>query len=189
MTYEEYLASPEEMARYDILNGWKVYRLYGEQQLANPTRQHQQVQGNLYLALRLFAQTARAGQVIMSPCDVQVGANPLRVRQPDLLFISNERLNLNPPATNPSPLNPGPELIIEIVSPSDKPGVLTAKLADYFAAGVREAWLVRAENQTVELVRFTNDEIETVAIYSSGETIASLAFPGLTVTVDTVFAE
>ena len=34
MTYEEYMAGPEEMARYDIIDGWKVYRLYGVKQTA-----------------------------------------------------------------------------------------------------------------------------------------------------------
>ena len=30
MTYEEYVSGLEEMARYDIIDGWKVYRRYGE---------------------------------------------------------------------------------------------------------------------------------------------------------------
>ena len=25
MTYEEYMSGPEEMARYDIIDGWKIY--------------------------------------------------------------------------------------------------------------------------------------------------------------------
>jgi len=48
MTYEEYISGPEEMARYDIIDGWKVYRLCGDKQLPNPTREYQQIQGNLY---------------------------------------------------------------------------------------------------------------------------------------------
>ena len=47
MTYDEYLATPEEMARYDILDGWKVYRLYGEEQLTNPTIRHQKIERNI----------------------------------------------------------------------------------------------------------------------------------------------
>ena len=45
MTYEEYLRSPEERARYDILEGYKVYRRYGKEEMASPTRQHQNIQG------------------------------------------------------------------------------------------------------------------------------------------------
>ena len=47
MTYEEYISSPEEMARYDILIGWKVYRLYGDNLVPSPTRRHQRILGRL----------------------------------------------------------------------------------------------------------------------------------------------
>ncbi len=63
MTYEEYLASPEEMRRYDILDGWKVYRLYGAKQLPNPTVEHQEIQGNLYVPFRNFARSTRLGSL------------------------------------------------------------------------------------------------------------------------------
>jgi Uma2 family endonuclease len=189
MTYEEYLASPEEMARYDILDGWKVYRLYGEQQLPNPTRRHQRIQGNLYVPLRRYEQQTGRGQVIQPPCDVRITRRPLRNRQPGLLFISVERLARNPPLDDPAPLAPAPELVIEIVSPSDRPAVLAAKIADYRSVNVQEVWVVRAEAQTVEVVRLTLDEIETVATYGRGQTVASRAFSNIRVPVDEIFAE
>ena len=92
MTYEEYMAGPEEMARYDIIDGWKVYRPYGVKQLTNPTRQHQRISGRLLRHFQDFEAQASRGQVIGAPCDVQITNRPLRNRQPDLLFISNERL-------------------------------------------------------------------------------------------------
>jgi len=189
MTYEEYLASPEEMARYDILDGWKVYRLYGEQQLPNPTRRHQRIQGKLYVSLRRYEQQTERGQVIQPPCDVRITRRPLRNRQPDLLFISTERLAQNPPLDDPAPLSPAPELVVEIVSPSDRPAVLAAKIADYRGVNVREVWVVRVEAQTVEVVRLTLDEIETVATYGRGQTAVSLAFLDLRIPVDEIFAE
>ena len=189
MTYEEYLASPEEMARYDILDGWKVYRLYGEQKLPNPTRLHQRTQGSLFRAFYAYEAQARNGQVIQPPCDVLVETMPrLRSRQPDMLFISNERLAQNPSQTDPAPLSPAPELVVEILSPSDKPAVLAAKIADYHAVDVREVWVVRTEENTVEVVRLSVDEIETVGTYSTGDTAASLAFPGLAVNVELLFS-
>lgn len=187
MTYEEYMDGPEEMARYDIIDGWKVYRLYGGKQLPNPTREHQEIQGNLYVALRAYANASRRGKVILAPCDVQITLRPFRKRQPDLLFISNERLADNPPSDDPAPLSPAPEFVIEIVSPSDKPAVLAAKIADYRAVDVREVWVLRAETQTIEVVRLSIDEIATVAEYGRGQNVVSLAFRDLSVALDDVF--
>jgi Uma2 family endonuclease len=177
------------MARYDILDGWKVYRLYGEQQLPNPTRNHQRILRKIARAMEDFETRTHAGQVIIAPCDVVVARRPLRSRQPDLLFISNERLAENPPSDSPAPLDPAPELVVEIVSPSDRPAVLAAKIADYRGVNVQEVWVVRAEAQTVEVVRLTLDEIETVATYGPGQAVTSLAFSNLRVPLDAIFAE
>ena len=188
MTYEEYMASPEEMRRYDIVGGWKIYRKYGESQLPNPTRVHQRMEGNIYVAMRAFETATEAGQALTAPVDVLITRSPrLKIRQPDVLFIGSERLAANPPATDPAPLSPAPELVVEIVSPSDRPSVLAAKIADYRSVDVREVWVVRSQNTTVELVRLSEDEIETIAIYERGQNVVSLVFPGLAVAVDAIF--
>ena len=189
MTYEEYLASPEEMSRLDIVDGWKVYRLYGEKQLANPTRDHQDFQGNVYVAFRSYASATRQAKAFQAPCDVRITVRPLRKRQPDVLLISKRRLDQNPPSSNPAPLSPAPELVVEVVSPSDKPSVLSAKIADYRAVGVHEVWIVRSGAQTVEVLRLTVDEIESVGTYEMGQTFASLSFDGLSMTVSDVFLQ
>ncbi len=187
MTYEEYLVSPEEMSRLDIVDGWKVYRLYGEKQLANPTRDHQDFQGNIYVAFRSYASATKQAKAIQAPCDVRITLRPLRKRQPDVLLISKARLAQNPPSSNPAPLAPAPELVVEIVSPSDKPSVLAAKIADYRAVGVQEAWVVRSGLQTVEVLRLTVDEIESVRTYSLEEAVSSFSFGGLAMAVRDVF--
>jgi Uma2 family endonuclease len=79
--------------------------------------------------------------------------------------------------------------VVEIVSPSDRPAVLAAKIADYRGVNVQEVWVVRAEAQTVEVVRLTLDEIETVATYGQGQAVTSLAFSNLRVPLDAIFAE
>ena len=186
MTYEEYISGPEEMARYDILDGWKVYRLYGDKLLPSPTRQHQNIALNLAEAFRSFQRASREGQVVIAPCDVEVTYQPLRSRQPDLLFISRERLAQNAPSDEYAPLSPAPELVVEIVSPSDTASVLAAKMADYLAVKVRELWLVRSEPQRVEVLTLADN---TSHVFGRGEVAASREFAGLTVPVDAIFDE
>ena len=189
MTYEEYMATPEEMARYDIIGGIKKYRLYGEKLLPSPTRTHQRIQGRLFLPFHAYEAASNAGQVVLPPCDVLITrTSRLRTRQPDMLFISTERLEANPSPDTAEPLSPAPELIVEILSPSDTPGVLAAKLADYRAVGVQEAWVLRTGPQTVDVVVLSDDAIETVAVYESGQTAQSVVFPGLSAVVAEIFA-
>ena len=189
MTYEEYLESPPEMTRLDIVDGWKEYRRYGEKQLTSPTRDHQDIQGNLYTAFRTYALTTKQAKAIQAPCDVRITTRPLRKRQPDVLLISRERLAQNPPSNNPAPLSPAPELVVEIVSPSDRPSVLAAKVADYRAVDVREVWIVRDGPQTVELLRLTVEEIESVGTYRLDEVVTSFSFIGLAMPVQDIFFE
>jgi len=187
MTYEEYLASPEEMARYDILDGWKVYRLYGEQQLPNPTIRHQEIVGNVLSALRAYAREQQRGLAVVAPCDVRIQKRPARTRQPDVLFISRARFG-DRSLDTAAPLEPAPELVVEVLSPSDTPAVLAAKLADYQAVNVQEAWVVRAGTQSVDIVRLTAEGTQIVATYVIGEMLQSEALPQLSVSVTDIFA-
>jgi Uma2 family endonuclease len=187
MTYEEYLTSPEEMARYDILDGWKVYRLYGEEQLTNPTIRHQRVQRRIARVFEDYEETSGIGLSVEAPCDVQISRFPLRNRQPDVLFISKERFGERT-LDDPKPLSPAPELVVEVISPSDKPSVLAAKVADYRSVEVQEVWVVRSQEQSIEVLRLSVDEIESIGIHQRGQIVQSFAFAGLTVAVDDIFA-
>ncbi len=186
MTYEEYLASPEEMARYDILDGWKVYRLYGDNLVPSPTRRHQRILGRLLRYLQDYEAQTNRGEAIAAPCDVEITYQPLRCRQPDLLFISQERLEQNAPSDEYDPLAPAPELIVEIVSASDTASVLGAKMSDYQSVQVQEVWIVRPDAQTVEVLALADGSGN---IFGNGMTAASVIFDGLTVSVDTIFQE
>ena len=189
MTYEEYLASPTDSSRYDILGGWKIYRLYGEKQLASPTTRHQDIVLNVAEQFRAHERRTRTAKTIVAPRDVMVTLQPIHTRQPDVMLISRERLSRNAPDDDPAPLAPAPELVVEIVSPSDRPSVLDAKIADYRAVGTQEVWIVRSGPRTVEVKWLTQEEIATLATYASGESVESRAFPGLNIPVDAVFEE
>jgi Uma2 family endonuclease len=180
LTYEQYMAEPEIRKRYDIIDGVRIF-------MTNPSIGHQETQGNIYSAFRAWRQANQAARVIMAPCDVLIRRSPLRTRQPDVLIISHERLG-GRDLEDPSPLEPAPELVVEILSPSDTRTTLKGKLADYQTVGVQQCWIVNRKLQTVEVVRLTPDESAIGATYSLGETAQSLVFPGLTLAVAEVFA-
>ena len=182
LTYEDYLSEGEINLRYEILDGERFF-------MANPTRRHQIYLRRIARPMEDYAEASGRGQAIVAPCDVLITRAPLRTRQPDVLFISRERLAQNPPVDNPAPLDPAPELVVEIVSPSDTPAVLSEKLADYGSVDVRECWVVRHALQTIEVMRLTRERAESVAIYNLGSMVQSVVFPALSVSTLAVFAE
>ncbi len=180
LTYAQYMAEGEINQRYDILDGVRL--------VTNPTRRHQRILQNFLRAFGEFETTGGRGQVVAAPCDVLISRQPLRTRQPDALFISPARLAHNPPDGDPAPLSPAPELVVEIVSPSDTRAVLAAKLADYQRVEVQECWVAYPGTETVEVLLLTQTQLTLAAVYSAGQTVHSVVFPGLTAAVDALFA-
>jgi Uma2 family endonuclease len=181
LTYEDYMAEEEINRRYDILDGARIY-------MTNPTRNHQRILRNIANGMEVYKNSTHRGEVIIAACDVLITRVPLRTRQPDVLFMSNERLALNPPPDNPAPLDPAPELVVEILSPSDTRGVLAGKLRDYASVGVQECWVVSPSLRTVEVLLCDGQTWQTAATYDAGESVVSVTFAGLTVSVDSIFA-
>jgi len=182
LTYEDYMCSPEEMRRYEILDGEKTY-------MTNPTIRHQRLQKILCRLLDSWQiRSGNQGELLMAPVDVLIRRNPLRTRQPDLLYISQPRLQ-DRADDDPSPLEPSPELVIEILSPSDTVRVLAGKLADYRSVGVKECWVVNTRSQTLEVLRLTQDGDESVGVFSVGQTAQSGIFQDLSVEVSAIFGQ
>ena len=91
------------------------------------------------------------GVVLSNDSGFVLARRPDTVRGPDVAFISHERLAA---VDDPVGAFPGaPDLAVEILSPSNTPALLHAKVADYLAAGTRLVWLVDPERETVTVHR------------------------------------
>ena len=107
LTYEQYLKTPEIKARYDIVDGVMIMA-------PAPTLNHQKVLGRLFARLDPFVGERQLGEVFFAPVDVLVRREPLRTRQPDLLFVSNERAGILGDIVEGAP-----DLVVEVLSPSN----------------------------------------------------------------------
>ena len=179
LTYEDYMAEGEINRRYDIIDGIRVF-------MTQPADGHQDIVLNIAELLRAYQRRAKTGKTMISPCDVFITGDPLRTRQPDVLFASRERY-VGRTSDDASPWSPAPELVVEVLSPSDKRSVRLAKIADYCTVDVKECWLVGPIAETVEVLRLTPEGPMRAAIYASGETLQSLTFPDLTLALDDIF--
>ena len=169
LTYEAYMAEDEMNLRYDIIDGERIY-------IAGTTDDHQDYAFNIAVPFREFGKRTGAGKGRMAPRDILIRRSPLRTRQPDVYFISAERIALNPAPNDPAPLTAAPELVVEIISDSETKKRFGAKIADYCVIGVEECWKVRQDTRTVEVLRLSASGYESVRIYGAGETVESIAF-------------
>ncbi len=175
LTYADYLNEPETMERFDIIDGEVVMS-------ARPTRHHQIAMGNIYRPVHQFVCGRGLGEVLFAPLDVLAQRSPLRVRQPDILFVSKERAGILC-----DHIYGGPDLAVEILSPSNRGGYLQSKLADYARIDVRECWLVCWIARTVEVLRLEGGEWRRAYIRGSGDVLESAVLPGLDLAVDRIF--
>ena len=178
LSYEDYLKEGETNWHYDIIDGVRF-------DMASPTAYHQRIAQKITRFLEDYEATG-AGLTFAAPCDVQITLFPLRTRQPDVMFVSNERLG-DRPLSAPPPLDAVPELVVEVISDSDREHVLSAKIADFYAIGVDECWIVRPEDKTVEVLLAAQNGWQQAAIYGESETAVSLALPGLAISVADIF--
>jgi Uma2 family endonuclease len=81
-----------------------------------------------------------------------------------------------------------PDLVVEVLSPSDTRRLVDSKLKDYRKIGVRECWLVSSEARTVEVLRLSAKKVETVRIYGAGDTLQSETLAGFTLSVQDIFS-
>jgi Uma2 family endonuclease len=184
LTYEEYMeefrTQPPTPQPCEILDGVRNMP-------PSPRPMHQIVIHNLDL---LFTDLRRAGvpiRILPSPMDVLIRRAPLRVRQPDLLVFSAERYTANRVPDMPGPITVAPELVVEVLSPSETRRSLEGKIADFEPIGVDECWIVDIESETVEVLPLSQSEAEAPAVYSRGQAAQSVVFPDVAVNVGDMF--
>src|SRR5262245_16624608 len=176
ITFEKYLALPETMQRYELINGEMIMS-------PAPTARHQTVLGNFYRALFNHVSRRRLGAVLFAPLDVVVQRKPkLRTRQPDLIYVSAARQHILS-----NQIEGGPDLVVEILSPGDTRRQLSAKLRDYCKIGVRECWLVSLEAETIEVLQLSTKTIKRLGLYGVGDVLRSRALPGLELQTNKLF--
>lgn len=175
LTYEEYLKTPEIKARYDIVDGVMTMA-------PGPTIAHQRILLHLAILMHQFVSGQHLGEVLFAPVDIIVRREPLRTRQPDLLFVSNEHVSILG-----DQVEGAPDLVAEILSPSNTRSDLEAKLADYAALGVLECWLVSPEARSVEVLELTEGSWARLGICGLGEQVQSQVLPELDLGVAQLF--
>ncbi len=109
-------------------------------------RSHAHVAANLSMTLNQFVRQHKLGEVLVGKIGIFIQRGPDRVRAADIAFVSTERLAQT---TESGYLKTAPDLVVEIISPSDRWQDVRDKLEDYFTIGVQQVWIVEPDNRDV----------------------------------------
>ena len=132
--------------------------------------------------LREHVQKRRLGVVVAGDAGFILARKPDTLRGPDVAFVARARID---------DLDDGfrafagaPDLAVEIVTPSNSPEDVRAKVADYLAAGTRRVWVVNIEVRSVTVY----EALLSPRLLREGDVLdAGDVVPGFSVRVGDIF--
>ena len=148
-----------------------------------PTGRHGEIAALMSAELVVFARARALGRVTTSDAGVLLERDPDTVREPDVAFFSAAKL---PPGVRVAGYSEvAPDLVVEIVSPSDSRREVHDKAHMWLSHGVRLVWVVHPETRTVDVYRADGD----AATLSETDALDGLdVLPGFTCDVSAVFS-
>ena len=116
-----------------------------------PGFRHGRVAARVAELLATHVRRHRLGVVIGNDSGFILSRAPDTVRGPDVSFVSRARFERVGDVTRAFP--GAPDLAVEVLSPSNTPAGVRAKVADYLAAGTHCVWVIDTEAETVTTYR------------------------------------
>ena len=173
-TVADYRAMPEGPPYFQLVEGELIMA-------PSPGSFHQDIALNIAFLLRQHVSVHRLGKVCIAPLDVYL--SDTTVLQPDVFFLSTKNLGL----MQADGVHGAPDLVVEIVSPSNGPLEKKRKRPLYARHGVREEWLIEPELEQIHRYDFAADAAKPVRIVDSDESFETPLLPGLVVSASEVF--
>lgn len=140
----------EQLERVDI-PGKSTELIRGRLVIGEPPGTfHGKLAGRLNSRVGAFVEAHRLGEVFAQDTGFKIASNPDTVRAPDLAFLGHERLAR---VSKRGYAAVAPDLIVEILSPDDRPDEVRAKIAEWLSAGVRMVWELDPPERTARVYR------------------------------------
>jgi Uma2 family endonuclease len=171
--------------RWNLKPNQRVEVIHGMVRLmAAPKDRHQAILIELALQIGTFLKE--------KPCKIRVAPYDVRlfyredetddtVVQPDISVICDQK------KLGEEGCHGAPDLVVEILSPSNSAAEMSRKLELYREAGIREYWLVNPEDETVT-AHLLKDGKYVLQIYKVEEKLPSAVLAGLEIDLKAAFA-
>jgi Uma2 family endonuclease len=142
VTAEELARLPDDGYRYELVEGRLIRR--------SPVNfDHGRIVLRIGFLLNRHLEQQPVG-VIGTEIGFKLASNPDTVRGPDIAFLRSERV---PARGGRGFVKGAPDLVIEILSPDDRPGEMRAKIEGYVARGVSLVVVVDPGDRTATMFR------------------------------------
>jgi Uma2 family endonuclease len=171
---------------WELAPGERFEIIYGEAYaMAGPALYHQGILIALAAKFYNFLE-GKPCKAYPAPLDVRLfyeeDESDDTVVQPDLTVICDEKKR------GPEGCRGVPDMVVEILSPSNTALEMERKFELYRQAGVREYWVIAPEHKTLHAYRFEAGQIAARS-YSSDDTALVGILPGLEIPLKPVFTE
>jgi Uma2 family endonuclease len=101
----------------------------------------------LAIALGVHIETRKLGVVFGEQTGFILTRNPDTVRAPDIAFIREDRVPAE--GFGAEYFDGAPDLVVEILSPSNRPAAMRRKIDQYLAAGTQLVWIIDPGKRTI----------------------------------------
>lgn len=174
LTYADYSRlTPPDNGNYELHNGKIIY-------MPSPLDPHQKISMNLSAVLHFYVKKNQLGQVRTAPLDVKLTEND--TVQPDILFIKKERESLIDGIVKGAP-----DVIVEILSPSNDAKEMSYKKYIYEVSGVKEYWVINIQKETILQYENKDNELYLRKTYAIDDTLTSLVIVDFNIKVRDIF--
>jgi Uma2 family endonuclease len=139
-TADQLLELPDDGNRYELVKG--VLRM-----MSPAGSEHGRIAGRIFARLAVHVERHGLGETYAAETGFRIAASPDTVRAPDAAFVSHTRLATVEETRGYLPL--APDLVVEVVSPSDSFSDVEAKAAEWLHAGSKIVLVADPMNQTI----------------------------------------
>ncbi len=141
--------------------------------LPMPDEKHQAIVLLLVNALRAFS-ARRGGKALMAPLPVKLWNE--NFREPDVAYMRPEHL-----ARCMGKYWDGADLVMEVVSETNREHDTETKREEYLKTGIPEYWLVEPAAGRITVLRLEAQDYQIHGVYARGQTATSVLLPGFSI--------
>ena len=183
---EDQLSTYADYRAWELAEGERFELIYGEAYaMSAPNTRHQEILMEISSQFHAYLR-GKPCKVYPAPYDVRLfceeDESDDTVVQPDIAVVCDKKKR------GEEGCRGAPDLVIEILSPSNTAIEMSRKLKLYQEAGVREYWIVNPENNDITVYRFQEGAI-LFFTYQKDAAAPVGIFPDLSISLDQVFGE
>lgn len=176
MTAAEFLAHPAAATASELVRG-------ALHVMTPASGAHGVVAGTLFAALNTFVEHRKLGMCFPDNTGFQLPGLGDTVRSPDVAFVRADRLPAD--GIGSGWMTVAPDLVVEILSPTETDAELEDELNDYRSAGTRLFWIVDPQKRSVSI---RDAEVHERVVHEDGVIDGANVLPGFVMRVEQLFA-